>query len=118
MKIGLIIIFIVGVVGAVVVNTSNDALTLMSIPQQETLETLRSFKSDSSKDDISNELGEPVKSEFLETTISWELIQLDQTTRVKAYFLTGKLNKIQFLSLEPFWGYTLYYSKEGVTNET
>ncbi|MEH6396067.1 hypothetical protein [Pseudoalteromonas sp.] len=118
MKKGLILIFVIGIIGAFLVNTSTDALALMTAPQKATLETLRSFTSNSSKTDISNEFGEPVKAAIGEVTVSWELVQLDQTTRIKAYFLTGKLNKIQFLSLEPFWGYTLYYSKEGVSNET
>ncbi len=115
---GLILIFVIGIIGAFLVNTSTDALALMTAPQKATLETLRSFTSNSTKTNISNEFGEPVKSAVGEVTVSWELVQLDQTTRIKAYFLTGKLNKIQFLSLEPFWGYTLYYSKEGVSNET
>ncbi len=117
-KKGLILIFVIGIIGVFIGNTSTDALALMTAPQKATLETLRSFTSNSTKTDISKEFGEPVKAAVGEVTVSWELVQLDQTTRIKAYFLTGKLNKIQFLSLEPFWGYTLYYSKEGVSNET
>ncbi|MCP4481984.1 MAG: hypothetical protein GY817_04130 [bacterium] len=118
MKKGLILIFVIGIIGSFLVNTSTDALALMTTPQKSTLETLRSFTSNSTKADISNEFGQPVKGAVGEVTVSWEMVQLEQTTRIKAYFLTGKLNKIQFLSLEPFWGYTLYYSKEGVSNET
>jgi hypothetical protein len=116
-KKGLILIFLIGIIGAFLVNTSTDALALMTGPQKATLETLRSFTSNSTTMDISNEFGEPVKAAVGEVTVSWELVQLDKTTRIKAYFLTDKLNKIQFLSLEPFWGYTLYYSKAGVSNE-
>ena len=89
----------------------------MTAPQKETLETLRAFSSNTSERDISKIFGSPVKSDFNKTTISWELSQEGKTTRVKAYFLTGDLNKIQFISLEPFWGYTLYYSENGVKNE-
>lgn len=115
---GLILIIVIGIIGAFLVNTSTDALALMTAHQKNTLETLRSFTTNSTKTDISNEFGEPINVAVGEITLSWELVQLDQTTRIKAYFLTGKLNKIQFLSLEPFWGYTLYYSKDGVSNET
>ena len=115
---GLILIIVIGIIGAFLVNTSTDALALMTAHQKNTLETLRSFTTNSTKTDISNEFGEPINVAVGEITVSWELVQLDQTTRIKAYFLTGKLNKIQFLSLEPFWGYTLYYSKDGVSNET
>jgi hypothetical protein len=114
----LVLVFIIGIIGALLANASGNALTLMTPPQKITLETLRSFKSGTTKVQISNIFGEPVKSTIGETTISWEINQASKITRVKAYFLTGELNKIQLLSLEPFWGYTLYYSKEGVSNET
>lgn len=78
---------------------------------------MRSFNTHTSKADISNEFGKPLSSTLNETTISWEVNQGFKVTRVKAYFLTGKLNKIQFLSLDPFWGYTLYYSENGVERE-
>lgn len=117
MKKSILLVFVIGLIGAFYLNASEDALTLMSAPQKSTLEKLRSFDTHTSKADISNEFGEPLNNTLNDTTISWEVKQDSKVTRVKAYFLTGELNKVQFLSLDPFWGYTLYYSKNGVENE-
>ncbi len=89
----------------------------MTEHQKETLENLRSFNSNTTSDEISQMFGNPIKSTLADTTISWEIEQEGKVTRVKAYYLTGELNKIQFLSLDPFWGYTLYYSGKGVKSE-
>ena len=118
MKKALTIVFLLGLIGAFLLASSGDALTLMTPAQKSTLETLRRFKSDTDKSEISNVFGNPVKSSLGETSISWEIDQDGNITRVKAYFITGELNKIHFISLDPFWGYTLYYSLDGVSHET
>jgi len=117
MKKIIIFIFIIVAIVAFYVSTPNEALSLMTDSQKSTLSTLRSYNVNTTPQEISDTFGKPIKSSAGGVTISWEIMQESHVTRVKAYFIAVVLKKIQFISLEPFWGYTLYYSKEGVSNE-
>lgn len=96
---------------------AGNALELMTPEQNQTLLQLRSFTSKTTVKDISSLFGSPTNRKPGDITVGWEIDQDGDITYVKAYFLTGGLNKIQFMSLKPFWGYTLYYNDSGVTNE-
>ena len=93
-----------------------DAIKLMDEVELEVLNQLRSYSIQTTEQDISKNFGPPIKGAG---TIrpSWEVVSGEQPKRVQAYFITGGLNKVHFLSLDPLWGYVIHYNSDGTILE-
>lgn len=93
--------------------TGDEALALMSPSQKKIVEFMLSLTSNSTIEDINSSLGSATDMGVAGANPSWELRHGESTTQLRAYFLTGGLNKVQYISLSPMWGYTVYYDETG-----
>jgi hypothetical protein len=94
--------------------TGEDALVQMNIGQKATAKILRGFSQETTMEDISAILGEPKDGGVKGLNPTWELIHDGKTTQLRAYFISNKLVKIQYISIDPMWGYVTYYDTNGV----
>ena len=93
-----------------------DAMKLMIPEDLAILETLRGYSSQTTEGDIVEDFGAAIKGAGSARPV-WEIGRENRTTRLYAYYLTGRLNKIHLLSLKPAWGYVIHYHADGTHTE-
>ena len=90
----------------------DEALPLMNDGQRKTVEILELFDSATSPEQIATSLGvdgtmgAPHRADFV-------LVHDGAESHVRAYYVSGSLDKIQYLSMSPMWGYSVYYTATG-----
>ncbi len=93
-----------------------DAIPLMTDEQVQILHTLREFNWSTNPDTLSKKFGDPVLERS--NQIAWEFNHKGKVTRVYAYYLTGGMDKIHYISMDPSWGHVIYYGENGIKGET
>ena len=89
---------------------NEEALPLMNNGQLETVEILESFDASTTPEQIATRLGVD-GTMGADHRADFVLVHDGAESHVRAYYLTGSLDKIQYLSLDPMWGYNVYYSE-------
>ena len=112
MRVSLLIVLVVFFSGCAL-KTGKEALVLMSDDQKNIVRVIKGFSSDTTIQEISDKFGEPHNQGVGGINPSWKLMHNGKESRLRAYFITGGLNKIQYMSLDPFWGYSVYYDEQG-----
>ena len=107
-----LILFVIFIAGCGM-KTGEDALNIMSKDQKEIALLMKNFTRKTTVSEISNHLGEPSSGGVGGVNPEWTIMHGEKETRLRAYFVTNGLNKIQYISLKPMWGYTLYYNDNG-----
>ena len=109
-----LLVILVMALSACGMKTGSDALALMNQGRKDTVEIMHGLTMSTTISDIKKILGDPSDMGISDLNPTWELLHEGKTTHLRAYFLTHQLNKVQYMSLDPMWGYTTYYDENGV----
>ena len=110
----IIVILTIIVLTGCSMSTGEDALTQTNQGQKHTVEILHGFSFETKIDEISAILGEAKDMGMDGLNPTWELTHDGKTTHLRAYFIENQLVKMQYISIDPMWGYVVYYNENGV----
>lgn len=108
----LTLIFITLFIAGCDIKIGDDAIALMSQEQKNIVAVAKKFSATTTTDDITKILGRPYDKGVAGVNPQWNFKHGDHETRLKAYFISGSLDKVQYTSLDPLWGYSIYYDSD------
>lgn len=94
-----------------------DALPLMTDAQKQVVIEAETYTNQTTINDLTKAFGPPVKMGVGGVNPEWSIWHDGKETRMRAYFISGGLDKVHYMSLDPMWGYIIHYDENGARPE-
>lgn len=86
--------------------TGDDARKLMTAEQRVIAHKLSQLPSTASLSELNTILGQPI--EDVQIRVRWNGPIRPDHTQVRAYYLAGRISKLTYISVDPYWAVTFY----------